>query len=71
MKHINLTLNLKLFLLSIFPIILSIIIFILYQIYFGSVNLCDDNGLTLSQLTVQLKNEKDKFNHSMIDKEIY
>lgn len=71
MKYLNQTLNKKIFLSILFPIILSIIIFYIYQIYFGNVNICDDNGLTLSQLNLQLKNEKDKFNHSIINKEIY
>lgn len=71
MKQINSYNNLKLLILSpIFPLILSLIIFFVYQIYFGGVNLCDDNSL-LSSLQTELNNEIAKFNHDITDKEIH
>jgi hypothetical protein len=74
MKYINNVLTrLKLFILSplIFALILSLAIFIVNQICFGSVNLCDDDGLTLYQLKIDLNNRIAKFNNAIFSKEMY
>lgn len=63
---------LRLFILSpIFPIVFGFTIFVAYEIHFGVVMLCDDNGFTLCQLKTELKNEIDKFNSAVFNKEMY
>lgn len=67
-KH-NLTL-LRVFISSpIFPLILSITIFLVNQLYFGVINLCGDNESTLNLLNTELNNEIARFNYAIFSKE--
>ena len=65
---------LRLYLLTyspIFPIVLGSIIFITYRMYFEPVLLCDDNGLRLYNLKIELYSEVTKYKTSIIEIDEY
>ncbi len=73
MKYINNALTrLEFFTLSpLFPLLLSLTIFIACKVFDPVINLCDDDGWTLFQLKSDLSNEITKLNSSISNKQLY